>query len=219
MLLCQESTDRSVKGTNMKGDPRVLLIGGTSHAGKTSLATFLASEVDGEHLSTDSLGRHPGRPWPRGKNPVPAHVADHYLTLSRNELLTDVLRHYAGLLPAIEDIISRRINDRALKPLFFEGSAHWPYHVADLVSENVQAVWLTINEHLLTQRIYDSSSFSQSGKKQKRLIQKFLDRSIHYNHQMNEAIQHLGLKSIEVTSSTGMPDLRKKIISSLSRQN
>jgi len=44
--------------------------------------------------------RHPGRPWQAKPKKVPNHVADHYLLLSADELLTDVLRH------AIKDIVT-----------------------------------------------------------------------------------------------------------------
>ena len=41
---------------------RVLLIGGPSHTGKSTLAETLAAELGWNHVSTDSMARHPGRP-------------------------------------------------------------------------------------------------------------------------------------------------------------
>jgi len=52
---------------------------------------------------------HPGRPWQAKPKKVPNHVADHYLLLSADELLTDVLRHYReNVWPLIEDIALNR---------------------------------------------------------------------------------------------------------------
>ena len=58
--------------------PWVLLIGGTSHTGKTTLAQSLAQQLDRDCISTDSLARHPGRPWKISDKEVPSHVVDHY---------------------------------------------------------------------------------------------------------------------------------------------
>ena len=73
---------------------RVVFIGGTSHVGKSTLAESLAARLGWTRISTDTLARHPGRPWRPAPEKVPDHVAEHYLSLSVNELLKDVLRHY-----------------------------------------------------------------------------------------------------------------------------
>ncbi len=39
-----------------------ILIGGTSHAGKSTLAQSLAAKLGWNYLSTDKLARHPGKP-------------------------------------------------------------------------------------------------------------------------------------------------------------
>ena len=90
---------------------RVILIGGTSHTGKTALARALAARLGWRRLSTDSLARHPGRPWKTGGCVVPDHVAEHYLSLSVDELIEDVLAHYRSLWPAIRDLVSAHATD------------------------------------------------------------------------------------------------------------
>jgi 2-phosphoglycerate kinase len=42
---------------------RVVLIGGTSNVGKSTVAQAVAERLGFEYLSTDELARHPGRPW------------------------------------------------------------------------------------------------------------------------------------------------------------
>jgi hypothetical protein len=73
---------------------RLLLIGGASHVGKSTLAQSLATYLAWDYCSTDKLARHPGRPWQVNIQDIPKHVADHYQFLSANELLDDVLLHY-----------------------------------------------------------------------------------------------------------------------------
>ncbi len=91
---------------------KAILIGGSSHVGKTTVAKSLATRLGWTHISTDSLARHPGRPWRPAPRKVPDHVAQHYLTLSVDELIQDVLHHYkTNVWPKVESIITSQIND------------------------------------------------------------------------------------------------------------
>src|SRR5690606_41921201 len=63
-------------------DVRVLLIGGTSHAGKSSAARAVGDRLGFECRTTDRLARHPGRPWRTPVWEVPPHVAEHYRALA-----------------------------------------------------------------------------------------------------------------------------------------
>ena len=75
-------------------DLNVILVGGSSHVGKSAMSKALASKLGWDHVSTDSLARHPGRPWKPAPEKVPEHVTRHYLCLSVDELVEDVLHHY-----------------------------------------------------------------------------------------------------------------------------
>ena len=55
-----------------------ILISGTSHVGKSTLAEKLAERLGWAGMSTDKLGRHPGRPWLA----IPAPVAEFYSRLT-----------------------------------------------------------------------------------------------------------------------------------------
>ncbi len=44
-------------------ETRVILIGGSSHAGKSTLGQAIAAKLGWSYRSTDKLARHPGRPW------------------------------------------------------------------------------------------------------------------------------------------------------------
>ena len=114
-------------------DLRVILIGGSSHVGKSTLADSLAAKLGWTQISTDKLARHPGRPWQPEPQQVPDHVAEHYLSLSVHELIEDVLHHYkVNVWPQVEAIVTATATDTSKERIIVEGSALWPEFVATL---------------------------------------------------------------------------------------
>ena len=174
--------------SSLEHNIRVILIGGSSHAGKSTLAQALADQLGWQHRSTDYLARHPGRPWKTKPDVVPAHVAEHYLTLPVEELLADVLAHYQRLWPQIKEIVTTHATDLSASPLVLEGSALWPESVVTLQQDNVAAIWLTASNAFFQKRIYDGSQFDKTTGKDKEMIQKFLARTQLYNERMMTAV-------------------------------
>ena len=106
---------------------RVILVGGSSHVGKSTLSGSLAAELGWTHVSSDTLARHPGRPWKPEPEKVPDNVAEHYLSLSVDDLLRDVLCHYrVNVWPKVEAIVAPYSNDTSSAGVIVEGSALWP---------------------------------------------------------------------------------------------
>ncbi|NQW18109.1 MAG: 2-phosphoglycerate kinase [Chloroflexi bacterium] len=192
---------------------RVILIGGTSTVGKTTLAQAMAGRLGWSHISTDSLARHPGRPWKTEVKPVvPEQVADHYLSLSVDELITDVLRHYREMWLSIEELIAIHVADETTEGLILEGSALWPESVAKLELDGVTAFWLTASDELLESRIRSESRFAGGTPDEQELIEKFLARTLCYNNLMMRAVDKLGLVSIDVESVNPSEDLADKCL-------
>jgi 2-phosphoglycerate kinase len=191
---------------------RVILIGGSSNVGKSTLAEYLSIKLEGWCcISTDSLARHPGRPWSKIKE-VPKHVIEHYSSRSVEELLEDVLRHYRNMQPAIASLIMTHATNDSIAPLILEGSALLPEFVSTLNLDNpnldnIAAIWLTASENLFRKRIYDASQFEKAAIAEKSIIQKFLGRTLSYNRQMMEAIVRLGLVSVNVESASSLDEL------------
>ncbi|MEA5595471.1 2-phosphoglycerate kinase [Rivularia sp. UHCC 0363] len=194
---------------------RVILIGGSSHAGKSTLAEYTAAKLNWNYLSTDKLARHPGRPWvgANGKA-IPENVAEHYRNLSTDGLFSDVLSHYEkNVLPQVEDIVSSQ------EYLIIEGSALYPGLVANLVNENhLKAIWLTARDRLFQNRIYNQSNFNNLGEDKKYLIQKFLERTLLYNKRMMELVEQLGFISIDVESTLTVDELANKSMELMSEK-
>ena len=181
----------------------MVLIGGTSHVGKSTLAKSLADELGWTHVSTDSLARHPGRPWRPRPETVPDDVADHYLSLTVDELIADVLYHYrVNVWPKVEAIIACYSNDASDAGVVLEGSALWPEFAAGSSPDKVAALWLTASDEVLTQRIYKVSLYHSKSPGERILIDKFLERTIAYNTLMVEVVKRHGLTLVDVLQSS-----------------
>ena len=168
----------------------MLLIGGTSNVGKSTVAEVVAGRLGVEHRSTDYLARHPGRPWRTAEREVPPHVAEHYSTLAVDELISSVLEHYARLWPRIEEIVD------TADGLVLEGSALWPERVAKLTG--VRSVWLTAAEDTIRERIHDGGGYSTATDGERALMDKFLARSIRFQQLVLADVERLGLRHVEV---------------------
>ncbi len=184
-------------------ETQVILIGGSSHAGKSTLAQALAAELGWSYCSTDKLARHPGRPWvgANGKA-ISQHIAEYYREMSVEALFLDVLSHYEkNVLPQVEVIVHSYVSNKSKKCLVLEGSALWPKFVVNLVSvPGVKAIWLTASNQLFQSRIKLESNFYNVCEDEKYLIQKFIDRTLFYNKYMRQEVERLGFMCIDVES-------------------
>jgi 2-phosphoglycerate kinase len=179
--------------------PQVVLVGGTSHAGKSTVGRTLAGRLGHEYRTTDLLARHPGRPWPADGRDVPGHVAEHYATLTTDELIDSVLAHYERLWPRIEELVAAHATGTGL---VLEGSALWPASVATLTVPYASAVWLTADESLLSDRIRTAGRYDAATDAARHLVDRFLDRTLRYQALMVEAVDRLGLTRVDVGGRT-----------------
>ena len=200
---------------NVHPNTRVILIGGSSHSGKSALSESIAANLGWNRISTDTLARHPGRPWRPAPEKVPDHVAEHYLSLSVDELIKDVLRHYRiNVWPKVEKIVASHINDPSRAGLIIEGSALWPELVATLNSENIATLWLTASEEIFRQRIHNESLYHSKSLRERRMIDKFLQRTLVYNAQMIEIANRHGFILVDVQQSN-LAELTQRCLSIL----
>jgi 2-phosphoglycerate kinase len=188
--------------------------------GKSTLAQSLASQLGWSYRSTDKLARHPGRPWQAKPKEVPKHVADHYLSLAADELITDVLRHYRdNVWPFIKGIVTSHATDLSTDRLILEGSAILPELVVTLTISNIAAIWLTASNEFFAQRIYSASQYETKSPREKTMIDKFLERTWIYNVRMMDTVRRLGLVSMDVENASNMSELAGKCLSELKEQD
>jgi 2-phosphoglycerate kinase len=179
---------------------KILLIGGASHVGKSTLAQSLASNLNWNYCATDKLARHPGRPWRTKLDDIPKHVAEHYQLLSTDELIEDVINHYCkNMWSLIEDIVNDFSIKLSSKNLVVEGSALLPELVINLDVDNIiSSIWLTASNEFLRQRIYTSSQYATKSTYEQMLIDKFCERNCLLNDRIIAAVDRLGLVSLNV---------------------
>src|SRR5205085_9094454 len=118
--------------------------------------------------------------------------------LSPDELIDDVIRHYARMWPDIRSVITTHAGDHSTERLILEGSAVWPESIATLHLDGVRGIWLTASERFLQQRIFASSGYGQASAQEQAIIEKFVGRVQRYNRRMLQALGHLGFPWINV---------------------
>jgi len=190
---------------------RAILIGGSSHVGKSRFAEALAQELSWQYMSTDSLARHPGRPWRKGSD-VPLDVQNHYLTHSPNELVDKVIQHYTNnVWPIAKAIVKTRIRNQYDPCIILEGSAILPESVKSAEFEQTLSVWLTASEDLITNRIHGSSRYHQALPRDRKLIDRFLYRSLLFNDHILEAAKQQGQHNIDISQPDALDQLSEKL--------
>lgn len=173
----------------------VLLIGGTSHAGKSTLGRAVAERFGWRMCSTDYLARHPGRPWRNDGTTVPPHVIEHFTTHSVDELVEDVVRHYRSVWPQVENLIKE-----AGEGLVVEGSAVLPELATRLNPGYGRAVWLIGEEGTFQERIFIESRCDSATGTNRAAIEMFGLRSERFNEYIRNEVQRSGLQSISAAS-------------------
>jgi shikimate kinase len=189
---------------------RIVLIGGTSHAGKSTMAETLAAQLSWRCLSTDSLAKHPGRPWRDAPNVLPPHVVEHYRDLPLSELMQSVLHHYdsmwvAHILPLI----------RNESGLVMEGSALLPGRIAPILSDDVQAVWLVASDSVIERRIKSESGYPSRDADSRFLIDKFAARAVAFNHFIASEVHRLNLRKVYIDSDSEIDDVCSQVMNGL----
>ncbi|MFD3479029.1 hypothetical protein [Streptomyces sp. NPDC058695] len=198
----------------------MVLIGGTSNVGKSTVAHVVAEKLGFECLTTDGLARHPGRPWRTPEWEVPAHVAEHYGSLTVDELITSVLGHYDRLWPRIEELITTyAVEDDGRTGLVLEGSALWPVRVARLQVPRTAAVWLTTDDAVVSARVRAAGRYEAASDAERRLMDKFLARTERYQTLMIDALDRLDMDRIDAGGGRSVAELADLVLAAVDAQN
>ncbi|MDI5961421.1 AAA family ATPase [Streptantibioticus silvisoli] len=200
-------------------DVRVILIGGTSNVGKSTVAQVVAEKLGFACLTTDGLARHPGRPWRTPETEVPAHVAEHYKTLTVDDLMTSVLDHYERLWPRIEELIAAHaVEGHNTTGLVLEGSALRPVRVASLQVPHTAAVWLTADDAVVRARVRAAGRYEAATYEERHLMDKFLTRTERYQVLMIDAIDRLAMDRIDAGGGRSAAELAGMVLAAADAQ-
>lgn len=193
----------------MNSNP-IIVLGGTSHGGKTTVAKKVSSEFNLGLISTDTLAKHPGRPWRSKPDRLPNHVVKHYSTLTREKLLAEVIKHYANQSINIETAVN--LSPDAGRGILIEGSAILPEFASQLRLNICCATWLLFDdENVLRDRIYTSSQYYDRDPFERQLIERFVQRSIDFNAFIQTEVEKRKLRYVKVDHFLNPEVLAKEI--------
>ncbi len=177
----------------MTSEPGALLLIGTSHVGKSTCASNVGSALGRPVVSTDALGRHPGRPW----TGVPDAVLEFYHRLSDDAVHWFLKVHHENMRP----LIGARITAlrEAGRGFVLEGAALRPEYLADWPVGDALAVCLHVETDVLRARIRQSSDYDRQGESMRLAIDKFTERSLRENDALAEAAVRLNVPVVDVS--------------------
>lgn len=170
-----------------------ILIAGTSHVGKSTLAGLLSERLRCEAISTDSLARHPGRPWPG----IPAPVEEYYARLSAETIHWFLKIHHQNIWPLIRTMIDSRSGTGT--PTIFEGAALRPEFISPMLGGEVAGVFLHANSDFLLERMRSHARYEDATAEKRRIIDAFIERSLRENTDMLASAQEHGVPVVDVT--------------------
>lgn len=187
----------------------LVLIFGTSHVGKSTLAGRLGERLGWPVRSTDTMGRHPGRPWPQVREPV----AEHYRRLSDETIYWFLLTHQENIWPHIRQQITEAASQNIGS--VFEGSALRPEFLVTLEGLDIHPLGLYAEEGFLRDRILAGSGYAQRDADQQLLIGKFITRSLRQNADFLETGKKLGLPMLNVADQAALAEFAEQVIAVL----
>lgn len=182
-----------------------LLIFGTSHVGKSTLARRVGEAWIARVTSTDNLGRHPGRPWPQVRPAV-----DEYYTRLTDETIYWFLRvHHENIRPVVEHKIA---SERGVPGRFVvEGSALRPEMIATLDLSDLLVVGLYADPAVLRERMELESRYAEQDEHRKLLISRFIARSLRDNDEIVREAERLGLPLVDVADNAMTQGIFQKL--------
>jgi 2-phosphoglycerate kinase len=178
-----------------------ILISGTSHVGKSTLAALLSAKLGCEAISTDSLARHPGRPWPG----IPAPVEEYYRRLSAETIHWFLKVHHQNIWPLIRARIDSRSGTGNLT--VFEGAALRPELIAPLLDDTTAGVFLHAENDFLLERMRSEARYEDAAAHQCRIMDAFIERSLRENTEMLASAQQHGIQLVDVAKPAALERL------------
>lgn len=188
---------------------RGLLIGGSSHCGKSTLAQRVGDALGWRVNSTDTLGRHPGRPWLG----IPASVEEFYDALTDDTIYWFLRVHHANFWPLLTRIIAEEKAEAG--GFVLEGSALRPENLVTLDDPGLLHVCLYAAPEFLAERMRAGSGYAQKDARQQRLIDTFITRSLRDNLELRDAADAHNIRSIDVADAAGLERATEQLIEEL----
>ena len=183
--------------TSGPAKPRGLLLLGTSHVGKSTCAAAVAATHGWPVISTDRLGRHPGRPW----TGVPQPVLDFYLRLNDDAVHWFLRVHHKNMRPVIHDRLRIAAETSGY---VMEGAALRPEYLAGWNTGRAVAVCLHADDGVICRRIAEASARTDRDRRMRTAIDRFTERSLRENAALTAAARAHDLPLIDTSGPEGV---------------
>lgn len=188
-----------------------LLITGTSHCGKSTLAQRVGAALGWRIMSTDKMGRHPGRPWPS----IPAPVEEYYENLTDETIYWFLRVHHTNMWPLLAREIEAQVTTGG--GFVLEGSALRPESIATLHHPGVAAVCLHADQSFLAQRMRRESGYQSKSEREKFVIDKFIARSLRDSTESTESARVHGIPLVDIGQSDALEKISEQLVARASR--
>lgn len=203
MYRCPSRTQRKRR---MRPTLSTILIAGTSHVGKSTLAGLLGERLRCEAISTDSLARHPGRPWPG----IPAPVEEYYTRLSAETIHWFLKIHHQNIWPLIRTMIDSRSGTGNLA--VFEGAALRPEFISPLLGSGAAGVFLHAGNDFLLERMRSHARYEDATAGQRRIMDAFIERSLRENTEMLASAREHRVPIVDVSEADAFESLASDLV-------
>lgn len=189
----------------MSSPLQAILISGTSHVGKSTLAEKLAARLGWNVLSTDKLGRHPGRPWLG----VPEPVTEFYERLTPETIHWFLKVHHENMWRQVGPMIEA---ERAAGRRFvLEGAALRPEYIAPLLSDEMVGVLLYADSDFLLARMRAAAGYEARDAGERLIIDAFIDRSLRENAALAASAREVGLRMVDAADARAVAGLADEL--------
>lgn len=183
-----------------------ILIAGSSHVGKTTSAMRISEALAWPLISTDSLGRHPGRPWPT----IRPQVAEFYDRLSPETIYWFLRVHHENMWPGILRLIESKV--ATAKPFVLEGSALRPEFIAPLLSGPVGGICLYAETDFLRARMRAEAGYDAADGGIRAVMDKFIERSLRDNFEIRKVAKELDLRLVDAADAAAMQHVFEELV-------
>ena len=202
-------------------ETKVVLIGGTSGAGKTTLGRALAAKLGIASLTVDDLQiaaravttpeSHPGL---HVMNIPTAH--EYFTSSTVDELTADATAQHEAMRPAIERVVRVRANSGP--SIVIDGWYMRPRWMGEMDFENVVSFWIVADPAVLEarERVLGKEWMAQSSDPE-RMFQNFLGRSLWYNDLIRRQAEELGHTVLHQDGSVSVEEMCDMALSLLER--
>ncbi|GJM41023.1 MAG: hypothetical protein DHS20C20_13050 [Ardenticatenaceae bacterium] len=197
---------------------KLILIGGTPGAGKTTLGKALAVKLGVTSLTIDDLvtavigvttpETHPGIHALR-KGP---HT-EYYTNSSVDQLIADATLRHKGTWPMVQQLINKYVNLK--RGIVIDGWHIRPKWVADLKQKNVWAGWIVIDPDVLEARERQNEAWLKGSTDPERMFANFMGRSLWYNSLVKEQAETLQMNILYQDGSKSVEELCQIVLGEL----